>query len=122
MNIAEVFSDANTNYVLLLLLVLPLVQFALGVLRAFSNGTFEVKYLDVFIRTDIAGRVIPLLILIVLGRVLDVAAPETLNIPGLDLSLLTGSGIALAVVYLVVVIKSIVDSVNPSHPDTLPVE
>lgn len=122
MNVADIFADANTNYVLLLLLVLPLAQFVTGVLRAISNHTFELKYLDVFIRTDIAGRVLPLLILIVLGRVLDVAAPDTLSIPGLDLSLLTGSGIALAVVYLVVVIKGIIDNVNPSATDAVPVE
>lgn len=118
----QIFADANTNFVLLLLIVLPLVQYVLGVLRAIANSSFDIALLDVFIRTDIAGRVLPVTILIVLGRFIDVAAPKTLNVPGLDLGLLTGGGIALAAVYLVVVVKRIVDNVNPSAPDPLPVE
>ena len=122
MNVHDVFADANTNFVLLLLIVLPLVQYVLGVLRAVANSTFDLSLLDVFIRTDIAGRVLPLTILIVLGRVIDVGAPKELNIPGLDLGLLTGAGIGMAVVYLVVVVQSIVANVNPKAIDTLPVE
>lgn len=120
--ISAIFGDSNVNFVLLLLLLLPAVQWVTGALRAFSNHTFDLEYLDVFIRTDLAGRVLPLLILIVTGRVIDITAPDSLNIPGLDLSALTGGGIAAAVVYLVVVVKRIVDNVNPSTSDTKPAE
>ncbi len=118
--IAAVFGDPNVNFVLFLLLLLPAVQWVTGLLRAFSNGTLQVELIDAFIRSDIAGRVLPLSILIVTGRVVDVAAPDSLNIPGLDLSLLTTGGIAAAVIYLVVVVKRIYDNVNPTVPDTLP--
>lgn len=118
----DVFADANSNFVMFLLIVLPLVQWVTGVLRAFANGTFDVHYLDVFIRTDIAGRVLPTLILILLGRIVSVAAPAAFNVPGLDLGILTGAGIGIAVVYLVVVVKSIIDNVTPTKPDNLPVE
>lgn len=118
--IAAVFGDPNVNFVLLLLILLPAVQWLTGTLRAFSNGTLQVDLIDAFIRSDIAGRVLPLAILIVTGRVIDVAAPTSLNIPGLDLSLLTGGGVVSAVVYLVIVAKRIYDNVNPRVADTLP--
>ena len=117
-----IFADANTNFVIVLLLVLPLVQWVTGILRAFSNHTFDPEYLDVFIRTDVAGRIMPTLILILLGRAIDAFAPKDFQVPGLDLGILTGAGIGLAVVYLVVVVKRIIDNVNPSQSDPLPVE
>lgn len=119
--IAQVFGDANTNFVLLLLILLPAVQWLTGVLRAVANGTLKWELVDTFIRSDLAGRVLPLLILIVTGRVIDVAAPGTLEIPGLDLALLTTGGLAAAIVYLLVVARRIFDNVNPRVPDTLPV-
>lgn len=116
--VAQVFGDPNVNFLLILLLLLPGVQWLTGVLRAISNGTFSLELVDAFIRSDAAGRVLPLAILIITGRVITVAAPGSLNVPGLDLSLLTGAGIAAAVVYLVVVIRRILDNVNPQTPDT----
>lgn len=122
MNWHDVFADANTNFVMVLLLLLPTVQWATGVLKAFSNHTFNLEFLDVFIRTDVAGRILPTLILILTGRIIDVAAPDDFDFPGLDLGILTGAGLGLAVVYLAVVIKRIFDNVNPSTPDTVPAE
>ena len=122
MDIGKVFEDPQVNFVLLLLVLLPIVQFVTGVLRAFANGTFDLEYLDVFVRTDLAGRVLPLLLLIVTGRIVEIAAPAELTIPGLDIGIFTGAGVGFAVVYLVVVVKRILDNVNPSQPDTLPVE
>lgn len=115
--VAQVFGDPNVNFVLFLLLFLPAVQWVTGVLRAISNGTFSLELVDAFIRSDMAGRVLPLSILIITGRVIDVAAPDSFQLPGLDLSLLTGGGVAAAVVYLVVVAKRIYDNVNPGVAD-----
>lgn len=118
--IGQVFGDSTINFVLFLLVLLPGVQWLTGVLRAFSNGTLQWELVDTFIRSDMAGRVLPLSILIVTGRVIDVTAPASLEIPGLDLSLFTGAGIAAAAVYLMVVVKRILDNVNPSVRDTPP--
>ena len=120
--IQEVFSDQTTNFVLFLLVLLPAVQWITGVARAVANNTFTLQLVDVFVRTDIAGRVVPLGILIITGRIIAVGAPDALEIPGLDLSVLTTGGIAAAVVYLVVVVKNIIDNVNPSQPDAKPEE
>ena len=112
MDIGQVFADANTNFVLLLLILLPTVQFVTGVLRAISNGTFKLELLDTFVRSDLAGRVLPLLLLIITGRIVEIAAPAELSIPGLEIGVFTGAGIGFAVVYLVVVVKRIIDNVN----------
>lgn len=118
--IAAVFSQPITNYVIALLILLPLVDFVTGTLRAFANNTFELHRIDVFVRTDLAGRAIPLILLLVLGRAIAVSAPGELVIPGLDLSLLTGGGILAAAPFLIATVKSIVDNVNPSVADRLP--
>lgn len=120
MNIGDIFANDLTNFVLLLLILLPVVQFVTGVLRAVANGTFNFELLDTFIRSDLAGRVLPLLILILTGRIVELAAPAELEIPGLDIGVFTGAGVGFAVVYLAVVVKRVLDNVNPSVTDTVP--
>lgn len=118
--VAAVFSDQRANIVMGLLVALPIVDWITGSLRAIASKTFSWDAFDVFVRTQMAGRALPLLILIVIGRTITVAIPTDLEIPGLDLSLLTGAGILAAIPFLVVVIKSIIDNVNPNAADELP--
>jgi hypothetical protein len=118
--VQALFADNATNYAIALLIALPLVDFLTGVLRAFANGTFELHRIDVFVRTQIAGRALPLIVLLILGRAITVSAPDALVIPGLDLSILTTGGLIAAVPFLVATAKSILDNVNPSTSDRLP--
>lgn len=118
--VATVFADQATNVVLALLVVLPLIDWITGSLRAIAGGTFQLSAFDVFVRTQMAGRAVPLAILLVLGRAITVAVPETLVIPGLDLSILTGGGILAAAPFLLVTAKSIVDNANPGTTDRIP--
>jgi hypothetical protein len=118
--IAALFSDPTTNLVIALVIVLPLVDWATGSLRAVANGTFTLSAFDVFVRTQIAGRTLPLTILMLLGRALTVAVPQEPSIPGLDLGLLTAAGIAASVPYVMVAVQSILANVTPSAPDSVP--
>jgi hypothetical protein len=118
--VAAIFSDQRANIVMALIVFLPLVDWVTGSLRAVANGTFQWDKFDVFVRTQIAGRAVPLVILITTGRVITVAVPADLEIPGLDLGVLTAGGILAAVPFLVVVVKSIIDNVNPSTTDEIP--
>lgn len=118
--IAQVVSDPVTNFVIVLLVVLPVFDWITGSLRAIANGTFTLAAFDVFVRTQLAGRAVPLILLLLLGRGITVATPSTLVIPGLDLSILTAGGILAAVPFLVRSAKSIVDNVNPNVADVLP--
>jgi hypothetical protein len=118
--IKAVFSDQRANVVLALIVALPIIDWVTGSLRAIANRTFTWAAFDVFVRTQLAGRAVPLTILIIVGRVISVAAPAELQIPGLDLSLLTGAGIVAAVPFLAVLIGSIISNVNPNASDSVP--
>jgi len=118
--VAAVFSDPKANVVLGLLVGLPILDWITGSLRAIAGGTFDWHAFDVFVRTQLAGRAVPLAILIIVGRVISVAIPSELQIPGLDLGLLTGAGIVAAVPFLAVAIGSIISNVNPNVTDSLP--
>jgi hypothetical protein len=118
--VAAVFSDQRVNIVLGLVVALPIIDWVTGSLRAIASKTFSWDAFDVFVRTQIAGRAVPLVILIIVGRVITVAVPDTMQIPGLDLSLLTGAGILAAIPFLAVGIGSIISNVNPNVTDTVP--
>jgi hypothetical protein len=45
------------------------LTFGLGVFAALRDGTFEWKYVDVFVRTTLWGRVVPVLFVLMLGYV-----------------------------------------------------
>ena len=115
-----VFADPATNLVIAMLIAVPLLDWVTGSLRAIAGGTFRWSAFDVFVRTQLAGRTIPLTILLLLGRVVSIAVPEGLLIPGLDLALITGAGILAAVPYLLRTFASIAANVNPEAPDRLP--
>ncbi len=118
--VRAVFADQATDYLIALLFLLTITSFVLGTLRAFASGQFDVSLWDTFVRADVAGRVLPLTIVLVLGRVVAVGAPGVLEIPGLNLSVLTGAGAIAAVPYVVGKIQSIIANVNPSATDTPP--
>lgn len=118
--VRSVFADQTTNIVIALLVALPLLDWVTGVLRAFADHSFELAALDVFIRTQIAGRVLPLIILLVLGRIVTIGTGSALNIPGLDLSLLTGGGIAAAVPFLLVTLQSLRENLIGDVPNPVP--
>lgn len=118
--VAALFSDQMTVSVIVLLFALSLTDWILGTLRAIASHTFDISLWDTFIRRDLAGRVLPLTIVILLGRALAVALPGAFTIPGLDISFLTGAGFLAAVPYIAAKVKSIQESVNPTEPDRPP--
>lgn len=120
--IAAVASDPVTNWAIIALLALPLIDWLLGTLRALRDSTYVAQALDVFVRTKFGGRTVPLIILLILGRTVAVGAPTELTIPGLDLSIITGAGILAAAPYLVVTAKSIIENAtaDTSQPQKNP--
>lgn len=118
--VAALFADQVTNIVIALLVVLPMVDWITGSLRAIADGTFDLSKFDVFVRTQIAGRTLPLTILLLLGRAITVAIPQEIAIPGLDLGLLTAAGVVAAVPFLAVCVQSILGNVNASVTNPVP--
>lgn len=119
--ITAVVSDPLTNWVILGLLFLPLIDWVLGTLRALRDKSYTADALDVFVRTKFGGRTVPLIILLTLGRIVAVGAPASLNIPGIDLSILTGAGLLASAPYLALTITSIIQNATADTSVKAPV-
>ena len=101
---------------------ISLLDFVTGALRAIANRTFEWSALDVWVRTQLLGRVVPIVLLIAAGQVvgtLTIGDPES---GGVTLSVLGTAGIAGAITVILAGIKSILDNVRPSVEHPVPVE
>lgn len=75
------------------LLILTFVVFALGVFAAVRDSTFEWKYVDSFVRTTIAGKVLPVLLLLFVGYL---AGDPLFTAPGLAAAAVVTAGMASA--------------------------
>jgi hypothetical protein len=97
--------------------VLAAVELVTGVLKAFAKSQFSLTLIDVWVRTQLAGRVLPIVIVLVAG-----AASPDFSVLGLDVNPLTALGLAGAATYAASAIASIMDNVNPAAADTPPTE
>ena len=97
------------------LAVLILVNAALGTAKAVSNGTFDWKWLDLFVRTKIAGRLVPITVVLAAGQL----APD-LTILGLDIDLLTAAGLAAAIPVAASEAASVLENIRFGTPDRPP--
>lgn len=103
---------ASTIYGLLLLFV---VDFATGVSRAIADHTFAWGALDVWVRAKVAGRLVPVIIVLIGGAV----APD-LTILGFSVNPLTAAGIAAGITIAAAEVTSILGNLNPATPNPVP--
>lgn len=115
-----VLDDQLTLIVIGGLIVIPILDWITGSARALADHSFVIDKLDVFVVNQYGGRVVPLLIVLLLGRVVAVAVPTALIIPGIDLSIVTAGGVAPAIAFLALDIKSIVENANPGKENPVP--
>lgn len=112
------FFQSDTGRYAALVLVLPIIDWVLGSLAAFRDGTFQLDSLAAFIRKHVAGRVLPIWILMFLGYF-----TTGLVLPGVDWPLFQTFGTILAIAYIVETIGSIMRSWGPQaasgQPQTL---
>lgn len=112
------FFDSDTGRYAALVLVLPLTDWVLGSLAAFRDGTFQLDSFAAFIRKHVAGRVIPIWLLMFLGYF-----TSSLVVPGVEWPVFSTFGTVLAVAYIVETIGSILRSWGPTaapgQPQTL---
>lgn len=97
--------------------ILGLLELATGILRAISSAQFTFSLIDVWVRTQLAGRILPIVLVLIAGA----AAPD-LSVLGLTINILTVTGLAAAAVYAATALTSILGNVNPQTADTLPAE
>jgi hypothetical protein len=110
-------ADRLTSSAIELVAVVAVLDFVLGSLRAIANGTFVLSAFDVWVRKQVAGRVLPILLVLVAGTVVgDVSLGE------FHFNVLTATALAAAATFVVSTAKSIADSLNANAPDAVPTE
>jgi hypothetical protein len=114
--IKALFADPITNAALQGVLLVALLELATGILRAFASKQFDFALVDVWVRTQLAGRVLPILLVLIASRV-----GGGIKVGDTDLNLLWAAGIAAAAVYAASAVKSIMDNLT-QKTDTKPTE
>ncbi len=124
MSLGEALQQLATDHiqwaVIVTILALGVLDFVLGVLRAWADKAappVKLEYLDVWVRTQLAGRIVPIILVLIFAAL---APPVTIG----DFSLqpLAVAGNIAAAAYALSTSKSIIDSLNPSTPDKTPTE
>jgi hypothetical protein len=110
--LTKLFGDPIAASAVWAVIVLCVSQFVLGSLRAWSNKTFAWSAFDAWIRTDVAGRVIPIILIFVVAK----ATPDLL-VFGIPVeSGLLAYGVLQAGTYIISGVASIKDNVRPPDP------
>ena len=110
-------SDPTTNAAIIAVAVLAVLDFVTGSLRAIANSTFTLDAFDVWVRKQIAGRVIPIILVLVSGTIVG-----DIGVGDFHFNVLTATALLAAATFAVSTAKSIVDNLNTAAPDAVPAE
>lgn len=113
----QISGDPLTNDAIIGVTALCILGFLIGVARALSDRTFEWLALDVWVRKDIMGRVVPIILILAFGRVVG-----TIEIGDTKLALLTFLGLGAAATYAAAAIAGIAASLNTARPNPVPTD
>ena len=113
----QLSGDPLTNDAIIGVVTLCLLAFIIGTVRAISDSTFVWSALDVWVRKDIMGRVIPIILVLAFGRIVG-----TISIGDTQLALLTGAGLIAAATYAAARVAGIVASLNTAAPNPVPTD
>ena len=97
--------------------LLGALELVTGILKAVAKSQFTFDLVDVWVRTQLAGRILPIVVVLIAG-----AASPDFSVLGLDVNPLTTLGLAGAATYAASALASIVNNVNPAAADTPPTE
>jgi hypothetical protein len=98
----DAFFASPSGMALYALLAVAFLDFALGVFAALRDGTLKLDELAAFVRSHLAGRVLPIALLLVVGYAADQVA-------------LTAAGLAAGAAYVAETVGSIASSWGPGH-------
>jgi hypothetical protein len=116
-NVIREFFGTPAGTGVVLVFGLAVLEWLLGTFAAIRDGVFRLDSIGAWIRKHLAGRVLPLTTVLVLGHMLGGLAIEgaaDLLSPG---TVLTTIGLGAAGVYILEVIGSVRESLTP-RPDT----
>jgi uncharacterized membrane protein len=115
--LAKLQSDSPAIAMIITIVALGLLEWGLGILDALRSGQFAWKYLDVWVRVQLLGRILPVVLVLAFSQVFG-----TVDIAGIKINLLWVGGQGAALAYAAATIASIVNSLNPSVKDVPPTE
>lgn len=113
--LAKLPGDPVANAAAVGSVVLALLDFLLGTVRALAGGTWKPEFMSSWVRGQLLGHVIPIVLILTFGQVIG-----SIQIGDFSLNVLIIAGLAAAGSYAVVTAKSITDSLNSGAPDNLP--
>lgn len=113
--IDQLFADPATSTAIYGIVLLAFLDFATGTLRSIADKTFAWSALDVWVRGKVAGRVIPLVLLLIAGQ----AAPD-LTVLGLSVNILGATAMAGAATFAAAEVASIIENVNRNVENPVP--
>lgn len=105
----DAFFASTSGQIALWVVVLPVLDWVLGVLAAIRDGTFTLDSVASFLRKHVAGRVVPIWMLLLVGFFAD-----QWLVPVVDVPALTAVGMAAAGLYVAETIGSILRSWGPA--------
>lgn len=115
--LAHLWADPLTNDTLILIVAVPVLDLLTGVSRAIADGTFTFGLLDVWVRTKIAGRVVPIALVLLFGTVIG-----DVSVGDFHFNVLTTAAMAAAITFLAAEAASIVANLQPTTPHGAPSE
>lgn len=115
--LARLWADPLTNNAIVLVVAVAILDLLTGISRAVANGTFQLGLVDVWVRTQIAGRVIPIVLVLVFGTVIG-----NIQLGAFSVNILTTAALTAAGVFVAATAASIVANLQPSTPDRPPTE
>lgn len=115
--LARIWADDLTRSAIILVLVMPVLDLILGVSRSIADNTFNLLLLDVWIRVKIAGRVVPIIFVLLFGSVIG-----NVTLGSFSVNLLTTAGLAAAATFVASEAASIIASLQPTTPNPPPTE
>lgn len=107
--VVDGFFATSAGQLALLIVAVGLADWALGTAAAVRDKTFTLDVWAAWLRKHVAGRIIPIWVLLILGYMTD-----TYVIPVLDLPALTSIGVGAAGVYALETLGSIARSWGPT--------
>jgi|KBSSwiStaDraftv2_1062776.scaffolds.fasta_scaffold159827_3 hypothetical protein len=109
--------DPTAKTAIELVVIVALLDFVLGTIRAIADRTFAFAAVDVWVRTKLLGRVLPIVITLLVGSVVG-----DVKLGDFSFNVITIAAMTAAVTFVLAEAQSIVDNVNRSEPHPIPTE
>lgn len=115
--LARLWADPLTNNAIVIVVAVALLDLLTGIARAIANGTFALELVDAWVRKTIAGRVIPIVLVLLFG-----AAIGNISLGDFHFNIFTTAALTAAGVFVAATAASILANLSPTTPDVPPSE